>query len=300
MANDQATDSSATGSDRAMCSLGELQAGPARVRVAASDDVAALVGGLLAGFPAAPGGATDAVPSWEVVSSGGPDDPARFELRRDGVVLLRGVELGVAVEHLMWHLTQAAIRGASPAAALHAGAVSGPNGAVLLPAPAGSGKTTLTAGLVAAGWSYLSDELALVEPGTAVVRPFARPLCLTRDTVGLFAGLADRLTPALDSPRCDKLQVRPEDLCSCTPERSGQAQPVRAVVLPRYEPGAPTSVEPLRRADTLLALLPNAFDLDAALLEVLAELCRAAPGYRLVSGDLDEAVAQVGRLAGVA
>jgi len=299
MDNDDVAAEAMVSGDRLLRSLGELQAGPVRVSVAVSGDVAPLVAGLLAGFPPArPDPASSvAVPAWEVAATHGPARPARFDLRRDGIVLLRCVELGVAVEHLMWHLTQAAIHATSPAAALHAGAVSGPHGAVLLPAPAGSGKTTLTAGLVAAGWDYLSDELALVEPETAAVRPFARPLCLARDAVELFAGLGDRLTPKLDSRRCDKLQVRPEDLRPGARRLPGQACPVRAVVLPLYEPAAPTRVEPLRRVETLLALLPNAFDLDPGRLEVLAELCRSAPGYRLVSGDLDEAVAEVSRLA---
>lgn len=281
-----------------MRSVGAILAGPNVVRIRASPPVAELLESLVRSFPAIEGEGAD-TSEWEIAESRAfPAVRGRFDVRKNGTPEVQGVELAIAVQELMWHLTHDAIANLGSGVGLHAGVVAGVDGrAVLLPAPSGSGKTTLTAALVAAGWDYLSDELALVEPETAAVRPFARPLCLARDAVELFAGLGDRLTPKLDSRRCDKLQVRPEDLRPGASRLPGQACPVRAVVLPLYEPAAPTRVEPLRRVETLLALLPNAFDLDPGRLEVLAELCRSAPGYRLVSGDLDEAVAEVSRLA---
>ena len=41
----------------------------------------------------------------------------------------------------------------------------------LLPAAAGSGKSSLTAALVHSGLGYYSDEVALIEPGTFLVCP---------------------------------------------------------------------------------------------------------------------------------
>jgi len=207
--------------------------------------------------------------------------------------------LAVAVENLMWHITHEAIEGLDAGlVGLRAGAVTARGGgAVALPAPSGSGKTTLTAGLVAAGWGHLTDEPAIHDLSGATVSPFARPLCVSRLAIAPIPGLGERLPSELDSPRCEKLQVRPDDL---RPGAQGQEAPVRAVVFPRYRPGAETVLQPLGRVKTLVALLPNTFKLDRigqAGLDTLAALCRATPGYRLVSGDLGEAVPAVERIA---
>lgn len=209
-------------------------------------------------------------------------------------------DLAVVVERLMWHLTQDTISGAeAEVTALHSGAVSSPEfGAVLLPAPSGSGKTTLTAALVDAGWAYLSDELAIVDPSGTSVEPFSRPLCMSREAIALFPGLAERLPSECASDRVEKLQVRPiHDLRGTL----GSPSPVRVVIFPRYERGAETVLESMGPAETLVQLLPNTFNLaqeSQTRLEKLAALCEAAEGYRLVSGNLQAAVAAVCQLAG--
>jgi len=274
--------------------LGVRRVGSLRMRVAVSREIQATFSDVLAGFAISDGEAGEVASSWEVVVCETVEGEKRYDLRRDSQTVIGGVEAAVAAEHLMWHITQAAVAGYSAGVVLHAGCVSGRDGAVVLPAIAGSGKTTLTAGLVAAGWGYLSDELGLVDPLGRRVEPFARPLCLTRNSAGLFPGLRDRVDPLLSSESCDKLQV-PSSALRDAP--FAETTTLRAVVFPRYEPGAKTVSEPLRKPETLLALLPNTFDLDGRRLGMLAELCRAVPGYRLVSGDLDEAVAEVVRLS---
>lgn len=286
--------SAATRVEEGLVDMGLRRAGSLRVRVAVSSEIQATFSDVLAGFATLDRDTGEVTSRWEVAVCGTAGGGTRYDLRCDSRTVVAGVEAAVAAEHLMWHITQAAVAGYSAGVALHAGCVSGPDGAVALPATAGSGKTTLTAGLVAAGWGYLSDELGLVDPNGRRVEPFARPLCLTRASAELFPGLRSRVDPLLASERCDKLQVPPSALRDAP---FAETATLRAVVFPRYEPGAKTVSEPLRKPETLLALLPNTFNLDGRRLGVLARLCRAVPGYRLVSGDLDEAVAEVVRLS---
>jgi hypothetical protein len=67
-----------------------------------------------------------------------------------------------------------ALKGAN-VVALHAAALGHGDSAVLLVGPSGVGKTTLTLRLLEAGWSYLTDDLAIVTPA-GLVRPFPKPL----------------------------------------------------------------------------------------------------------------------------
>jgi len=276
-------------------SVGAILAGPNVVRIRASPPVAELLESLVRSFPAIEGEGAD-TSEWEIAESRAfPAVRGRFDVRKNGTPEVQGVELAIAVQELMWHLTHDAIANLGSGVGLHAGVVAGVDGrAVLLPAPSGSGKTTLTAALVAAGWDYLSDELGILDPSGVAVQPFARPLCLSRPAIPLLPGLTGRLPAELDVERCEKIQVRPDDIRDGAASRA--AADVGAVVFPRYESGAATTVRALSRVETLVELLPNTFGLAAArqpALDTLAALCRVAPGYRLVSGDLQQAVSAV-------
>ena len=61
---------------------------------------------------------------------------------------------------------------------IHAAVVERNGFALLLPAPPGSGKSTLCAGLIHHGWRLLSDELALIDPETATLQAIPRPVSL--------------------------------------------------------------------------------------------------------------------------
>jgi hypothetical protein len=61
---------------------------------------------------------------------------------------------------------------------LHAAALAGTRGVVVLPALPGTGKSTLTLALTARGFDYFSDELAPVDLGNLTVEPYAHAVCL--------------------------------------------------------------------------------------------------------------------------
>ena len=61
-------------------------------------------------------------------------------------------------------------------AVLHAAAVADARGAIVLPGPNGTGKSTLTAALVARGFAYLSDDCVPID-GRGLVMPMPFALC---------------------------------------------------------------------------------------------------------------------------
>lgn len=63
---------------------------------------------------------------------------------------------------------------------LHAGVVSDGERCIVLPGAPGSGKTTLTAGLVFFGFDYFSDEVALLDEGSLRLRPVPLGLGISR------------------------------------------------------------------------------------------------------------------------
>lgn len=140
---------------------------------------------------------------------------------------------------------------ASPSLPIHAAALAGPHGCVLLPGESGRGKTTLAAAAMQIGLTLVSDEAAcLIEP-VGQVLPHPRPLGLSLESRAVL-GVAHK-----DEPDCE---------LACAPDLFGRsADPGQqftcvAIVLPRRSEGAQASLVEIRRGTALTALLDGRLD----------------------------------------
>jgi hypothetical protein len=221
----------------------------------------------------------------------------RYAVYFDGQPVVRTPSEPQALEYVLWQLNRAAVAASGRSLLLHAGAVAVDGGAVLFPAPMDSGKSTLVAGLVARGLSYLSDEIAAIDPTTGLVEPYPRPLSIDR---GSWDALA-KLRPALDA-RFDgfvdaQWHFPPDHI---RPGAVGAAVPPVLVVGVRYVDGAPTTVESITRGAGSILLAENAFNFSThgrAGLRLIAAVVAGCMCFRLTSGSLDDACDAIIRLS---
>lgn len=249
-----------------------------RVVLRSSD--ASLIEQVEAGF-----GTTGDPPTIEYALSRVADGSLRLEGRDGGLPIAAGQLLAGVVGEM----NQVAAASSS-LLALHAGAVRSPSGAVvLLPAPSESGKSTLTANLLRAGWDYLGDEAIGVRPGTLVAVPYPKPLSLrpvSREALGL-GGSANPVPVEQVEPGARVL--------------TGDAGPVSAVVVPRFVEGELPHEERLEPDEALGAVAENVFNLVAAgqvALDTLVDLVVKVPVHRLAHGGGPGVVAAVERIVG--
>ncbi|HEX6329476.1 MAG TPA: PqqD family protein [Jiangellaceae bacterium] len=192
-----------------------------------------------------------------------------------------------ALSLLLWHInTEAARRATATGPVIHAAAATRQARAVLLPAPAESGKTTTVAGLVRAGFGYLTDEAVAIDPDTLLAAPYPKPLSIDR---GSWAVLAD-LRPPHSDRMAGQWQVPARHV---RPHAASAAAPVRFVVVPTFHHGAATALEPMSPAETLLKIADSTFHFGnhpRRNLEVLARIVREAECYRFPISDLDDGV----------
>ncbi|HET6210294.1 MAG TPA: hypothetical protein VFD94_07920, partial [Jatrophihabitans sp.] len=94
-----------------------------------------------------------------------------------GPVLDCPVPAGSSPGQLLAELTRLAVQH-SDRLCLHAGVVTYPGAAVVIPGSSGLGKSTLTAALVQAGFGYLSDEVLAVPRTGGLPARFARPIAV--------------------------------------------------------------------------------------------------------------------------
>jgi hypothetical protein len=161
-------------------------------------------------------------------------------------------------EYAVWDIQYAASLFIRSYLALHAGVVATDGGAVLLPGPQESGKSTLTAALLTKGFQYLSDEVAALDPVTGKAFPYPRLLHLSAKAIEGFPGLASRIEDGgLRSRGRFERTLRPEDLGASV---SGPV-PIQAIVLlTRDREGEPRMTR-MPRSETVEKMAENAFNL---------------------------------------
>jgi hypothetical protein len=233
--------------------------------------------------------------SYELTRSEG-SDPNPFMVTLGGEVAFRTVTALGVVDELLWHVNREALGRAHGYLAVHASAAGRGTHAVVLPASQDAGKSTTVAGLVRSGLTYLTDEGALFRSGSGLLDPYPKPLWLSPESVLALGDLRDRVMPEYRDLNRMRTYVRGIDLGSPAAPASCR---VSLIVTPRFLPGAPTTLEPLSRAATLMCLARNAFNLrecGRAGIGTLRTVVESAPGYRLVFGGLGDAVRTITRL----
>ncbi len=143
---------------------------------------------------------------------------------------------------------------------IHAAVVEKNGFAAILPAPPGSGKSTLCAGLVLSGWRLLSDELTLIDPATGLIHPLARPISLKNQSIKIIQDFSSEVflnRPSHDTAKGTVTHMR-------TPDESvrRQQEPAIAgwVVFPKWQRDVEAKLVPRSQAQTFIYLAQNAFN----------------------------------------
>lgn len=184
---------------------------------------------------------------------------------------------------------------------VHSAVVERGGRAALLPAPPGSGKSTLCAALAFSGWRLFSDEFALVDPVSGELVALPRPISLKGPSIDLMASRVPglRLGPLLsDTDGATARHVAPP---SAAVARQGQRARAAWLVVPKWEYDAPLQLETTGRARMLAHLADSSFNynvLGGAGFARLAEIVDGSRCCKLTYSNLDEALALFDRLAG--
>jgi HprK-related kinase A len=175
---------------------------------------------------------------------------------------------------------------------IHAAVVEKSGKALILPAPPGSGKSTLCAGLVNRGWRLLSDELTLIDMATGNLVPLPRPVSLKNNSIRVIQDFAPGAVfgPAVrDTVKGTVAHMQPP---LATVQRAAEHARPGWMVLPKYVAGADTVLADLPKAQALIHLADNAFNYTThgrPGFEALVRLVEASSCHTFSYSRLDEA-----------
>jgi HprK-related kinase A len=183
---------------------------------------------------------------------------------------------------------------------LHAAVIERDGCAVIMPAPPGSGKSTLCAGLVNRGWRLLSDELALISLSDHLLSPLARPISLKNESIDVLRRFAPDAVFNLSTPGTSKGTVTHMKVPTEHLARMHERAKARWLIFPKYVAQAPTELKPRSRANSMLELARNSFNymvLGLSGFETLGDVLDDCDCYDFRYSQLDDAVAAFDALA---
>jgi hypothetical protein len=187
-------------------------------------------------------------------------DPPRLSLFRGHKLIMRTHVRSALLLQVVWDLTTYVPLETRDFLILHAGAVTGGDGTVLLPAPPDTGKSSTVAALLQQGFGYLSDEAAPVDPITGRVYPFPKRLALDQWMVESFPGLENQLNDRVGimaGSEFHERYVAPEDLGATV----GVPSPIRGLVFLSEDREGPARLSDIPRAEAVQRMASNGFNL---------------------------------------
>jgi len=210
----------------------------------------------------------------------------------DDIPPFEPLPLDQAFPMLEWGLNWCVTTHAQQYLIIHAAVVERNGCAAILPAPPGSGKSTLCAALVNRGWRLLSDELTLIRSDGVIV-PLARPVSLKNasiDIIRAFEPTAIINRESRDTAKGTVAHMKPpSDALARVAETAMPAW----IIFPKYAAGAITQLNPRPKAQTFMELANNAFNYTLhgaqgfALLDRVVSACAC---YDFTYSRLDEAI----------
>ncbi|MEV4783176.1 HprK-related kinase A [Burkholderia sp. LMU1-1-1.1] len=223
----------------------------------------------------------------------------QVQLLADGLAPFKPLPLAQAYPMFEWGLNWCISSRAHSYLILHAAVVEKHGRAAILPAPPGSGKSTLCAALVHHGWRLLSDELTMVRLDDGLIVPMPRPISLKNGSIELMRAVLPnaRFSPSVhDTNKGTVAHLRaPAD----SVERLAEPARPAWIVFPRYEAGAAAELLPVAKARAHLRTAENAFNysvLCARGFDAMADVVEQSDCYDFRYSSLADGIATFERL----
>lgn len=225
---------------------------------------------------------------------------SQVHFTQDGVTPFKPLPLDQAYPMFEWVLNWCVSHRAHGYLIIHAAVLEKHGRAIILPAPPGSGKSTLCAALLGHGWRLLSDEMTLLRPEDGMLVPMPRPVSLKNASIGVIRALQPEAVLSRPVDDTTKGTVAHVKAPRASIERVSEPARPGCIVFPRYEAGAATRLAPLARARAFMQVADNSFNyqvLGARGFAALGQLIETAPAHTFEYSSVPEAMALFERLA---
>ena len=220
--------------------------------------------------------------------------PPTWDVYLDGVRFKKGLPGNMVLPHLVTLFFVRSCEALKKHLLFHAAVIEKGGRAGVFPGETGSGKTTLAAALVAEGYRYFSDELAVLNVDSLRVLPLPLPMSVKPESVRPLSHYYPGLRKCATHLRTDGKKVRylPPSATAFAGIDDDPA-PIDFLVFPRYTKGAENRLVELDRLGGLQRLAKTGSsnrDLTTRDVEAMLSLLERIPCYELVFSELSQAI----------
>ncbi len=210
----------------------------------------------------------------------------------DGRIAAWAVPFDMVLPHLLTLAFAAVSIAMTDKLLFHAAVIKKEGTAILFPAEAGKGKTTLAAFLASQGNIFFSDELAILDVQRLTVLPCPLPMSVKSGSVGVLSPYYPDLPKLAAYIRADAKEVRYllPPLASMAPITD--VARVGAIVFPQFSANADSRISALDKATALALLVRTGSsdrDLDPVDISAMIRLVENSPCFELIFSDIEEA-----------
>lgn len=222
---------------------------------------------------------------------------AQVLFHHDGATPFKPLPYSQALPFFEWGLNWCIATTAHQFLIIHAAAIERDGFTAILPGLPGAGKSTLCAALIHRGWRLLSDELTLISRRDGAIHPLVRPVSLKNESIAIVKGFAPGAVfsrAAHDTAKGTVALMRAPQ-ASIEQMTDGKARP-GWVILPRFEPGAATTLEPMPKAAACMELATQSMNyaiLERQGFELLTAALDGCLCYRFTYGGALEEAARI-------
>lgn len=211
----------------------------------------------------------------------------------DGKSPFDTIPAGQAYAFLEWGLNWCVSLHTNEYLKLHAAAIARDGAAVIMPGVPGAGKSTLCAALGLRGWRILSDEHAMIPPGSTDVVPLCRPVSLKNESIDLIKSFSPQAVFGPVSRETHKGVVAHMKADLQADSHDQAPLPASMMVFPTYSRDAQQQLTPRRRTESFILAAYHSFNYSLLCetgFEAMKTLLQSVACYDLVYHDLDWAV----------
>ena len=201
-----------------------------------------------------------------------------------------------ALPHFEWGVNWCFAQRFNQYVLMHSGSLAVGDQGVIMAAPPGSGKSTLTAAMMLRGFRLLSDEFGVLCPESGRLWPMLKPVALKNKSIDVIRAFAPDavIGPVFEGTRKGDVAHLAPDQASV--DSRGQTATPALVIFPRYREGTDLQLVRLPQQDAFAQLAFNSFNyslLGDVGFNAVADVIERCPAFELRYSDLDTAIHRI-------